>query len=372
MPHQLLVDNWTLQCVGSMLTSGLTGQRTDELVVRDDCSDFLYKDMSADVVNARCLFQLFNHIVFCDEVVVDGAFVGAWDRFPAMDMLSEQNFVIAKMLRETRDEWVMARDRFVQELCVCDSMRELHTQNVLHWKSTRQSKDGYFSQLIWGGAGMLARARHLHIPYASHPVRENWFAHVASIFGPAPAHRRLNEFVSNERVKIYERVDTGGYLARLNLPPVAALIVQESNDPGELLRIAFQVRAEFEPLRRWLAEFQRALDAGDTLELIEKDKLLQSVALHIKAHCSASAVGDTSLQIGLGFVKVTEKTGAPINSMQNLYGVRAAVNRLVLAPSSSSVLRKLAKLLGEENSGLGIALEADYARGLNGASAKSA
>jgi hypothetical protein len=207
---------------------------------------------------------------------------------------------------------------------------------------------------------MLARAHVLNLPYVAHPLRESWFTRVDALFGQRSAQTRLREFVTEQRIKVLNRVDTGGYLVRLNLPPVAALVVQEAHTSADLMRVALQLRAEYNALRKWLGEFQQALDAEDTKDILKREKLLQSVAHHIDACCSAFPVGDTTIQIGLSWLKVAAKGGSPGNSLLNQFGVRAMLNRLILAPTGKSVLRKLCKLFGEEHSRLGINFERDY------------
>lgn len=54
------------------------------------------------------------------------------------------------------------------------------------------------------------------------------------------------------------------------------------------------------------------------------------------------------------------KGASPVNALQNRFGVRAQINRLVLMPPGRRSFKKLLKLLGEENSPRGIALEKDF------------
>lgn len=71
-------------------------------------------------------------------------------------------------------------------------------------------------------------------------------------------------------------------------------------------------------------------------------------------------VGDTTLQIGTSWVKATMKSGDPINSLCNQIGIRAMLNRLVLAPTGLDVVRKLARLCGEKNSKTGLNFEREF------------
>ncbi len=360
MPGQLLIDNWTLQNAGELLAGGLQGDTATELKVTDDRSGFSYQHISADVVKVSTLFQTFNHLVFADELFVDDSGVEAWSEFGDLAPLSAQHLVIPKPFLAVKDQWVNSRERLLEEFLVCDQMRELHARNLALWDAQQEQQDRFFSQLLWGGAGMLARADLLNIPYAPHPQRESWFRQVDTLFGQRSADTRLREFINEQRVKVLNRVDTGGYLARLNLPPVAALVVQEAVTPADLIRVALQVRGEYAPLRGWLGEFQQALDRDDIPGVFQREKLLQEVARHIDANCSAFPVGDTTIQIGLGWLKATMKSGSPGNSLRNQFGVRALLNRLVLGPTGNSVLGKLRKLFGEQHSRLGSDFERDY------------
>jgi hypothetical protein len=59
-------------------------------------------------------------------------------------------------------------------------------------------------------------------------------------------------------------------------------------------------------------------------------------------------------------LKATVKSGSPMKSLKNRFGVRAALNRLILSQSGTSVLKKLRKIFGEEHSRLGVDFERDY------------
>lgn len=360
MSSELLIDSWTLQSAGTLLNHGQTGGDASELVLSDDRKRFKYARRSEDVVNARSLFQALDSLVFAETVCVDQDSAVTWADVEDFIPLVKGGVIVARPFQPIREQWLPARERFVEELCICAPMRKLHRQNVARYKKSRENVDRFFSQLIWGGAGMLARAHALGIPYLSHPLRDSWFQNVGRLFGSASAQQRLREFVGEQRVHVLKRTDHTGFLARLNLPPITVLAIQEAQSLSQVVAIAQQLRAEYAPLRRWLGEFQRALDASDTREILAHEKILQSVARHIDATCSAFPVGETTLQIGTSWVKATLKSGDPINSLRNQFGVRAMLNRLVLAPTGREAVRKLARLCGEKNSKVGINFEREF------------
>lgn len=354
MASDLLFDNWTLQCAGAVLSRGLNGGEASELVLAEDRTHFSYARRSEDVVNVRSLFQTLDSIVFADRLRVDqdGAFT--WADVPDLVRLQEDGFIVPRAFQAIREQWLPARNRFVEELCVGKEMRALHARNVQQYRLTQQNEDPFFGQLVWGGAGMLARAHVMGLPYLAHPLRESWFRRVDCLFGPSTAQERLRQFVGAERVRVLQRTDATGFLARINLPPVATLAALEASDLAGVLTVAQQLRTEYAPLRKWLGEFQAAMEADDTSDLLAKEKVLQSVGRHIAACCSAFPLGDTTLQIGTSWLKTTLKAGDPINSVRNQFGARAMLNRLILAPAGRDVLRKLARFCGEEHSARGL------------------
>src|SRR5262249_42499809 len=144
-----------------------------------------------------------------------------------------------------------------------------------------------------------------------------------------------------------------GYFARLSLGPVAVSVIEDSATTSDLLTVAVQFRKQFRKLREWIGEFQRAIDTEDVTELAKRKKLFESVVKNIDSLTSRSSDGETSIQVGLNWLKFVTKSGSPLNSIQNRFGVRAAMNRLILTAPGAGAFRKLLTLFGEENSNHG-------------------
>jgi len=355
--NNLLIDNWTLQSVGELLKEGLYDDDANELVVSSDLSTHSYRSVSLDVLNVRCLFQILGELVFNDRLLVDDQGTCTWMDSSELLPLHSNGIVIPKPFLAIKDQWLPARNAFVEMLCVSPSMSELHKRNVARYYKSGDNEDPFFGQLIWGGSGMLGRAHALGLPYSSHPIREAWFKRVDSLFGERSAQQHLDQFIQQEQVKVYNRIDHSGYLANLSLPPVAALAIQEASDASDLIKIGLQLRETYEPLRKWLREFQEAIDSNDTEDQLKRQNLLDSVSRHIASMHQSSPTGETTVQVSMKLLKVTRKVGDPINSLQNKFGVRAAMNQLILAPAGREVVQKLAKLFGEQHSSLAFKLE---------------
>lgn len=358
MPSHLLVDNWTLQCAAELLADGLQGEETSELLIAPDKSAFSYQPVSADLMRVRCLFQILENIILAEDIFVDAPNATSWTGRSQLKIL--QGIIIPKPLQDLREQWLPARERYVEELCICPAMADLHETNKTSFQTTGGNEDGYFTQLVWGGAGMAARAYVLNVTYAPHPARQSLFDRTGFLAGPRGAQEQLGAFLSEQRQKVLSGIDPSGYLARLNLPPLAAMVVQEANSLSDCLRIALQFRQEYLSLRRWLAELQHALDDGNTRIVLKRKKLLQSVAQNVDTRLSGSLLGETSVQIMLGLPSISKTLSTPVNSVRNLFGLRMMLNRLVLAPGGKSISMKLLQLLGEQNTKLGFNFERDF------------
>jgi hypothetical protein len=207
---------------------------------------------------------------------------------------------------------------------------------------------------------MLARADFLKVPYVPHPVRADLFARAGFMQGPARANDTLMDFVHGERMKVYLHADDSGFVSSFLLPPVAAQVLTQSTSVNDIISCAVALRAEYSELRGWLAKLQKAFVAEDAVEILSKKKLLQSVSRNVDALTSSSPVGDTTVQIGFGFLKLTGKIGAPLNAVKNRFGVRAQLNRLILMPAGRAALKRLIKHFGEDRSKLGRAVEKGF------------
>jgi hypothetical protein len=112
----LLIDNWTLQSAGRLLAGGLGGGTASELEVAADLTGFSYKTISEDALNARCLFQVLNHLVFSDSLLVDKDSASYWLQFAELQRLHDSGLVIPKPFQDLRREWLPIRQQFIDEL----------------------------------------------------------------------------------------------------------------------------------------------------------------------------------------------------------------------------------------------------------------
>lgn len=143
------------------------------------------------------------------------------------------------------------------------------------------------------------------------------------------------------------------YALRLNLPPLPILAIREARDASQLLPVALQMRREYQELRDWLGEYQQALTGTDFSDRVRFEKILRSISTHVDSVAGRMDSNAPTFTTGLGVLKVAFK-GQPLNTLKNQFGVRATVNRLILAGSGSEELRKLLGFFDHRNSAVAV------------------
>jgi hypothetical protein len=359
MPARLLIDNWTLQSCRELFSDGLTGDTASELIASASTEKPVYRDVSADVVQIQSLIQTLNDVVFADEVFVDAEFAHVWEASAGLQPLADSQTVVRKPLTAAKPDWREVRDAMAIELCGSEAIRQRHLENVESCKRGCGAVDRFLSQLIWGGAGMLARATFLKVPYSPHPLRGRMLKDTGFI-QPQGAHERFFSFIESQRANVYATTDGNALTGAIVLPPAAVSVIADANDVAGLFRIAVELRSEYRELRQWIAEFQQALDAENGEELLSRKKLLNSVARELNALSTPSDIGEVSLQFGVDGPKLSIKLGAPLNPVLNRFSIRAQIKNLVLTKNGHAAFRHLLKLLGEERSACGRAVEREF------------
>ena len=357
MATRRLTDNWTLQDAGVLLSDGFDGDTASQITISPEDRSLRYEETSADVVRIRALLQLISDVIFSDEVWVDADFTNSWSEFSPLRPLQQALVLVATPLRDRRPEWVGRREAIEDELCVSEDIRRRHLENKASYLATGQEVDPFLSQVIWGGAGMLARADLLRVPYVPHPARARLFEQTALLRTQPAATDELRDFVDAQRLKLHSNAAGTGLVAQLVLPPIAIRVIEESSGVEEIIPAALRKREEFAELRQWIGSFQQALYAENVEEILARRKVLRSVPKNIDRLAGSTTEGDTSLQLGIGPVRFTIKPGGLINAAKNWFGVRAILNRFIVAPTGRNSVTKLLALFGHQTSTLGRRIE---------------
>ncbi|MCC5805371.1 MAG: hypothetical protein JJU00_03485 [Opitutales bacterium] len=359
MATRILADNWTFQNAGEFTCEGLKGDDARELVIPQNENSFHYQEVSYDLLRFDALCQVLNHLVLSDEVWVDEAFSDTWEEFEPLAKAKIARVVVPKPFKEFKGNWIRAREAMGDQLCVNKAVRKAHRKNKRQWAKDKTTPDPMLSQLIWGGSGMLARADCFKLPYSPHPLREKIVKRATCLNGP-DAQVKLSEFISSERLKIFRQLGKAGFMGTVHLPPIAVEVIEASTDLSDLVRTALQLRDSYQKVRKWLGQLQRDLSNESIKEVLAHEKRLQEISRHLNSYSSVvSPQGETTMQIGVSWLKLSTKGGPPVNSIKNRFGMRAEVNRLVLRPPGHGSIKKLLRMLGEQNTKLGMRFTAE-------------
>jgi len=251
------------------------------------------------------------------------------------------------------EKLIEVRKAIVDQLCITSSIRKIQQQNEEEWVKNKENVDQFMSQLIWGGAGMLARGHVYETFYLPHPLRV--YAFKQSPIAKRDAFTETLSFISTNQTKLlyFDYEESEAIQAKFSLPPFISIIIEESNNFDDLFVVALQLRQEYEDLRSWLKKFQEAIDHDDTKEISKHTKTLKSIQKNIEAKYSPDKFGSLDLSFDLLSLSPGIAIPLPINKIRNKIGVRSTINELILARAGYSSIKKLLKLLGEEKSKLG-------------------
>lgn len=360
MVAKALIDNWTLQNAGELLHSQCRGEPAHELDVEASAEEPKYQEVSQDVVALACLCQLLQQLVLTDELIVDAAFISSWTDLPPTAALHSRKLIVGREYSSSEALWVPRREILASQLSRCaPGIQTGHEKNKEQFEQQGQSADAMLSQVLWGTAGMLARAEISRLPYTPHPLRERLLVNSRFLGGPSNARGMLTKFIDGEQLKLFERTGTDGIFGTVRLPPIVVEVITKSATLGELISTAIALKSRYAELRGWLGELQQALDGEDLREVLARRKTLQSVSANIdRLAGQTDGKGLASVQLGVDFQpKVTVNSRSVATALRNSFGVQSQICRLVLAPPGRAAFRKLLRLLGEDNTERGIVIE---------------
>jgi hypothetical protein len=363
MVAKALIDNWTLQNAGELLHWRCRGETGHELDVVASAQEPKYQDVSQDVVALACLCQLLQHLVLTDEIIVDSAFVSSWAELQPLTTLYSKGIVVGREYGSSEALWVPRREMLANQLSRCaPGVQNKHEENKKEFELHRRAVDAMLSQVLWGTAGMLARAELSRLPYTPHPLRERLLMHSQFLGGSSNARGMLAKFVEGEQFKLYGRTGTEGIFGTLKLPAIVVEIIDESATLGQLVSTAIALRSRYAELRGWLGELQHALDAESVREVIARRKTLQSVSANVdRLVGQADPKGVASVQLGVDFQpKVSLNLHSAVTAVRNSIGVQSHICRLILAPPGRNAFQKLLRLLGEDHTERAIAIERGF------------
>lgn len=347
MSFELIIDNWMLQDIRSMFQEGLSEEDDHEIVIHESRDQHLLSEVPLAAIQIEALLNLLVSIVLRDKLIVDSAWVHAWDDEnipPAFSMLKDLAIVKSIPFRSYGESLWVPRRAIVKELCVTESLRQIQEENEQSWSRTGKAVDNRMSSILWGGAGYLARSQLYEAPYLGHPLRERIIEQSSLVnYSYIDATRQTLNWVQEGRTKLLQNASLNkqSAYATFNLPPVAVEVIEESNSVEQLIFNAIQLRDKYSRLRQWLKEYQDVLDNEDIQAMIKKKKFLDSVARNIETLASSEDKGNTKITLGVTWLVIKLSKSINVESLKNRFGVRGMLNRLMFQRRGRSSLEKL-------------------------------
>jgi hypothetical protein len=359
MKGQILIDNWTLQNAGELLTGTRVNKTAQELITSAESPSVQYTSVLQDIVAMACVCQVVQTVVFADRLVTDADYSSSWSDLPPITMLARNGILTAKLFKAAEATWAPRREWMADALCESPAIRAQHERNKSDYAATQQSSDPMLAQVLWGAAGLLARAEFARIPYVPHPLRERLLMRSRFFAKGGDARATLMSFIEGEQLKLYRAAECEGLYGAMRLPPVIVEVLQAASTLQDFLPAALELRGKYRELRQWLGEFQAALDGEDLNEVLARRKLLLSVSKKIDRLAGDKGAGNATLQLGAHFPNLTLNVGGLVDQLRHRFGIRAQINRLILLPPGKSAFRHFVKLL-EPEADAGAALEAAF------------
>jgi hypothetical protein len=361
MSRHVLADNWSLQHVSDLLSSGIS--MSEASVIRICGDEHRYDDVSEGLVQTESLFDLLTEIVLRDEIIVDAAFCETWDTpSSSLHSLSRAGILRRVQFLDGEDKFSELRQFFVERLCVTESLTSDHAENVNGWSINKRTPNPYLSAVLWGGAGMVARSAAFDTSYSPHPLRRRFFMSAGLFLDGNSAYAKLNSVVDENRLRVAKRASATDLLYSMNvtLPPIPIRIIEQSETATDLINVALQLRSDFAPVREWLTATEDLILKDDFKAVRKKYAQLDDISANID-RILGNDVGKTTLSVGIGFLKLSTKI-APLTAIRNRFGFRSILNSMILDSSGQAALKKYCRLFGVAGTATELNLQEHFSR----------
>lgn len=346
--NDVILDSWIFQCVGELFENGYDRDTTQALVATEAAHE--YVQVVYGEIQLQALADMLSHVVLRDTLQLDRQFIDAWEvHVDAFKPISDAGLVLVTTPIIAGTEVTRQRQRIVQDLCVTPTLRDMQAENEASFDQRGESIKPYESQIMWGGAGMLARSYTQRIPYMGHPLRQR-FIESTKAWRPLPdPTRTVLDLVNDQKVAVWSTVlgQEQATRATLMIPAIAAEVVSKARYPAELFPIALELRDKYSKLREWLGEMRMALQEEDTAKLMLFKRTLNALAKDV---ARTTGTGDTpmaTLDITVGFLSVSIPVPDVMSRISSRLSVRHDLMKMVKTPVGEQSLVKLGAMFGK-------------------------
>lgn len=352
--NNVLLDNWSFQSIGELYARGYDPERTQVLVATADAHG--YNPVVHGELQLEALVHLLTHVVLRDYLKLDHQYMDAWTgHVECFEPISDAGIIFATAPIIEGDEVVNVRQRIVKELCRTEPLRAIQAENERSYAAEQRTTHPFESQIMWGGAGMLARSAMQRLPYVGHPLRQR-FIESTNAWRPLPdPTRTVLDLVSAHKATIYSTFnnESQNTRAKLMLPAVAAEVITRAGAPEELFPIAVELRDKYKDLRMWLGEMRTAMEEEDTAKLMGFKKTLAALARDVARATGGTVDATSTLDIAVSSVTGESTVGISgvLDGLRDAYERRFTVRHdlmnMVKAPAGERAMDKLGRMFGK-------------------------
>lgn len=356
MSNSTLADNWSLQDIASFFNNGMSEEPVITVNIKKEEDSFDYGEIPGSIIQMETLFEFLNDLILRDQVIVDEEFIESWSgKSTWLDSMYKENIVRSFPFRREYEKILEVRPTFEEKLCVTTDLLNAHNENIQGWRENGVAPNAYLSQVIWGGAGMIARGFVYEHSYTPHPLRRRFFTDSCVYQDKPSALNRLGSFVESKRaaIKYSKYGDNSVNTFSLSIQPVVARIIRESSSASDLMSVAVSLREEYAELRDWIRQYQEAMNQPDMINIAKSEDLINSVSKYIDSKKELSNDDAATFTAGFSVLKMAIK-GNPVNYVKNQFGVRSSICELIMTESWESDLRKFLGFFGHRSSKLGL------------------
>lgn len=364
MNNNVISDNWSLQNIVELLDHGIDDSSSHFIAVdkKNDC--YQYQETLEAIIATEALFDLITDIILRDQILVDEAYINAWNHEgnPFQSAVSSGAIRTFPFLLDYK-KLEGPREEFIKRLSLTSDLKKHHEENRTGFAHNKIAPHAYLSQTLWGGAGMLARGYVYEKGYTPHPVRKRFFTETGILKPGDDSVMKLNSLITNKRATLASTNNSNSEQISLNLnmPPLPIRVIQESTSPSDIIKTSLELRDEYQELRTWLNYYQIALSDGSYKDIKKFTRILDSISKYIDSNMGIIDPNAPTFTASIGVFKVAVK-GQPINSLANQFGVRSMVNKLILNPTKESDIKKYLDFFGHRNSAVGLRITEHFSQ----------
>lgn len=352
MGQRVIADNWSLQAISELLNKGLdAGDNPGIFPLTDPAREPQYLPQA--VIDIEALFDLLIDVVLRDQVLVDDRFHDAWfGQGEPLNELARRSIVHPHGFLDHPERLEAPRNGFLSRLLLNETMSKEQLDNEAAWTRHRTTPHPFASQLVWGGAGMLARAFVYATPYTPHPLRRRLFQRAGvTLPSPPTAVGEFKHDLSKHRDLLYPAMPQDGGVVGVHvlLPALPALVLRDASSLNDMFVVASQMRDRLSEVRAWLSQFQEAISAGEFEAIAAERKRLDTLGKDVERALGKVPANAPTINVGWSWFKLNFKSDFT-GWIPKFDRVQTQVSALTFAPSGHKELVKLLSFFGHQHS----------------------